>query len=145
MSLQQRIGLFLTLVATGIALTGTAGEPIFAQAQPKPQPDRNGNYFSNDAPMKGTAPSPLMAGSLWQVVSVGLNCRRGAGTQHGIARQFKRGELLQADVGRGGADEVLLNVKDSTGQPWMRVRSAKDKNFHCYVRANRLYIKPYQS
>jgi hypothetical protein len=106
-----------------------------------PQPDQNGNYMGNDAPLKGT--SRFMAGSLWQVVSRGLNCRSNPGMQTAIARQFKQGEILQADVGRGGADEVLINAKDEKGNPWMRVRSAQGKDYKCYVRANRLYIQPH--
>ncbi len=115
---------------------------VWAQVSPMPQPDRSGNYFSNDAPVKGTAPSPLMPGSLWQVVSSELNCRRRAGRDAAIVRQFRQGALLQAEVGRGGADEVLLNAKDQTGQPWMWVRSPQGQSHACYVKANRRYIQP---
>jgi hypothetical protein len=132
---------FLTCV-TLLACTGAVS--VLAQAPSLPQPDRNGNYFSNEAPIQGSAPSPLMPGSLWQVVASGLNCRRNAGLNYGVVRQFHRGELLQADVGRGGADEVLLNVKDNSGNPWMRVRSSRGSDYQCYVRANRRYIQPYR-
>ncbi len=138
MNRPRHIAILLTL----FALTGTGS--VLAQAASQPQPDQHGNYFSNDTPIRGTAPSPLMAGSLWQVMSRRLNCRSNAGMQYKITQQFKQGKLLQADVGRGGSDEVLLNITDQQGQPWMRVRSAQGKNYNCYVRANRLYIQPSQ-
>jgi hypothetical protein len=138
MNLQRLAVISLTI----LALTGT--QSVLAQTPSLPQPDRNGNYLSNDTPFKGTAPSPLMRGSLWQVVSSRLNCRSGFGLGYGITRQFQRGELLQAEVGRGGSDEVLLNPKDEKGQPWMPARSPQGKNYNCYVRANHRYIQPYQ-
>jgi hypothetical protein len=109
------------------------------------KPDRNGDYFGNDAPIKGKKPanSKIMVGSLWQVVSPGLNCRVSTGTQSPIVRSFKKGAILQANVGRGGSDEVLLNGKDQQGKPWMRVRSAAGEDYECAVRANNRYIKPY--
>ena len=136
MNLQKPTVIVLTM------FSWIAAGSVLAQTSPVPKPDRNGNYFSNDAPIKGTVSGRLMAGSLWQVVSRGLNCRSQKGTRHRIVRQFKQGGLLQADVGRGGADEVLLNAKDENGNPWMRVRSAQGTNYNCYVRANRLYIQP---
>lgn len=133
---------FLTYV-TLVVCTGTVS--VLAQVPSLlPQPDRNGNYFSNEAPIQGSAPRPLMPGSLWQVISFGLNCRQNAGLNYGVVRQFRQGELLQADVGRGGADEVLLNAKDKSGNPWMRVRSSQGRDYQCYVRANRRYIQPYR-
>ncbi|MBD1857109.1 MULTISPECIES: hypothetical protein [Leptolyngbya] len=130
--------LTLTIITITIA-TPTLSEPYNSN------PDRQGNYFSNEAPVKGTVQSPLMRGSLWQVTVSYLNCRSNADAKSRIIRQFKRSELLQADVGRGGADEVLLNAKDKNGSPWMRVRSASGQNYKCYVRANRRYIQPYSS
>ncbi len=128
------------LTMTIVAFAGS----VLAQASPVPQPDHKGNYFRNDAPILGTVPRILMPGGLWQVVSTGLNCRAQVGMDYPITRQFKRGELLQADVGRGGSDEVLFNAKDQTGNPWMRVRSASGIDYGCYVRANRRYIQPYR-
>jgi hypothetical protein len=109
-------------------------------------PDRNGDYFSNYAPIQGKQPanSKNMPGSLWQVVSPGLNCRRGTGTNFAIVRSFGKGTILQADVGRGGADEVLYNGKDKQGKPWMLVRSEAGESYSCNVRANIKYIKPYK-
>ena len=137
MNLQQFT--MISLIMLGLTRT----EFVVAQMPPKPQPDRNGDYFSNAAPVQAKKPfnSP---GSLWQVVAAsGLNCRSGAGIRDGVTRQFKQGVLLQADVGRGGSDEVLVNVKDRNGQPWMRVRSQLGENYNCYVRANHRYIRPY--
>lgn len=130
------------LLVIAIVISSCSAISVSAQAG-IPKPDRGGNYFSNEAPVKGIAPSPLMSGSLWQVVSRGLNCRRGAGVNYGIVRQLKQNEILQAEVWRGGADEVLLNSKDLTGMPWMPVRakSLRAKDI-CYVRANSRYIHP---
>jgi hypothetical protein len=138
MDLQRLTVLSLTI----LAVTGTPS--VLAQPLAIPQPDRNGNYLRNDTPFTGTAPSPLMRGSLWQVVSSGLNCRSGFGLRYGVTRQFNRGALLQAEVGRGGSDEVLVNPKDEKGQPWMPARSPQGQNYNCYVRANHRYIQPYQ-
>ncbi len=118
-----------------------------AQNIPQKAPDESGDYYSNEAPLKGTAPSPLMAGSLWLVVKNQLNCRQNAGRNEPIIRQFKKGDIIQAEVGRGGADEVLINALDDQGKPWMYVRGGKDvKDLpirSCYVRANQRYIQPY--
>jgi len=113
----------------------------FAQAQP--QPNNQGDYFSNAAPIQAQKPfnSP---GGLWQVVSPGLSCRSGVGTNYRTVRQFQQGVLLQANVGRGGSDEVLINATDGKGKPWMAVRSAQGSDYACYVRANQRYIQPYQ-
>jgi hypothetical protein len=110
--------------------------------QPVPQPDQNGDYFSNEAPLKRqNPPSKMQAGSLWQVVSATLNCRAAAGTNQTVLRQYKQAAILEAEVGRGGSDEVLLNVKDVNGKPWMVVRGSRSED-RCYVRANRRYIRP---
>jgi hypothetical protein len=130
----------LSLLLLTIALTH--GNAIAAQEMSFATPDRNGDYFSNYAPIQGKKPANT-PGSLWQVVSPGLNCRSGLGTQFSIVRSFKVGILLQADVGRGGSDEVVMNGKDNQGKPWMRVRSEAGKSYQCNVRANRRYIKPY--
>ncbi|MEB3337815.1 MAG: hypothetical protein VKJ46_10155 [Leptolyngbyaceae bacterium] len=112
----------------------------------KPSPDPSGNYYSNEASLKGTAPAPLMAGSLWKVVANSLNCRQQPGISHPIIKRFKKGNIIQAEVGRGGSDEVLLNALDNKGQPWMFVRGGKNPrnspSLNCYVRANQLYIRP---
>jgi len=109
------------------------------------QPDANGDFARNETPIRGTVPpeSKLSPGSLWRVVSPGLNCRRQANASSPIVRHFKAGDTLQVEVYRGGSDEVLLNAKDGTGKPWMYVRAASFKlDDACYVRANRRYIQP---
>jgi hypothetical protein len=134
-------------VLTSISLTliALAGAPLVsAQTPVTPKPDRNGDYFSNEALIQGKVPRPYSTGSLWQVVPVELNCHSGVGLDYGITRKFKRGEILQADLGRGGSDEVIRNAKDKNDKPWMRVRSASGENYNCYVRANNVYIQPYQ-
>lgn len=119
---------------------------VKAQDFPFAKPDRNGDYFSNYAPMRGQVRKNTsnMAGSLWQVHSPGLNCRSQPDVKSPIIQQFKIGTILQADVGRGGSDEVLINGTDSQGKPWMSVRSQAGENYNCYVRANKRYIKPYR-
>ena len=80
-------------------------KPSFAQTPVLP--DRDGDYFSNAALIQAKKPfnSP---GSLWQVVASRLNCRSGIGMNYNVTRQFKRGEVLQANIDRGGSDEVLM-------------------------------------
>ncbi len=126
-----------------IAIAITSANSVSAQ-DTFAKPDRNGDYFSNYAPIQAKSPSGrMMAGSLWQVVASGLNCRGSAGTQAPIVRSFKKRTILQANVGRGGSDEVHFNWKDKQGQPWMAVRSEAGTEYDCVVRANSRYIKPY--
>jgi hypothetical protein len=135
-------------VVTGLLAlaVGVFTFPVFAQiafAQTTvPEPDLNGNYWRNQAVRLGQVASPLSPGFLWRVAALGLNCRSGAGLDYAIVRQFEQGQLLQADVGRGGSDEVLINATDDNGNPWMRVRSPIGESYDCYVRANRRYIQP---
>ena len=114
--------------------------PTVARSEPA-QPNAAGDYDSNEGYQLARLPvnSP---GYLWRVVSAGLNCRAEASSKSSIVRQFRRGQVVQANVGRGGSDEVLQNAKDSDGKPWMWVRSAAGQNYNCYVRANRKYIEP---
>jgi hypothetical protein len=130
------------LPANGLLLLAALSASSLALAAPPlPQPDRQGDYYSNEAPVKGQAPPPLMAGSLWQVVALQLNCRRDPGLNQPIVRQFIQGDWLQAEVYRGGSDEVLLNALDGTGKPWMPVRG-KTWRDRCFVRANHRFIQP---
>jgi hypothetical protein len=132
----------IVLIATVLVANGGA---IALAEMPSDRSAQKADFDRNEAPLKGTVPSgsKLMPGSLWQVVSPGLNCRQKAGVNFPIVRTFKSGDRLQAEVGRGGADEVLINAKDSTGKPWMWVRAKTFKpEDACYVRANSQYIKP---
>jgi hypothetical protein len=129
--------------AIGLAMATLVSLASGAVAQSlSSQPDRNGNYYSNDAPVKATPSSGrLMAGSLWEVTAHELNCRRAPRSNAPVVHQFQQGDVLQANVYRGGSDEVLLNRKDADGNPWMPVR--RDGSAHeCYVRANRQFIQP---
>ena len=85
--------------------------------------------------------SKLAAGSLWQVVASSLNCRHAASLDSSIIRKYRVGVLIEAEVYRGGSDEVLVNPVDRDGKPWMPVRGKNAENV-CYVRANSLYISP---
>lgn len=132
------------ILSITLLLIASGGTIAVAQT-PIPQPDRYGDYLSNSAPIQGTVPSDskLAPGSLWEVTSPRLNCRRKPDVNSLQVRQFKSGDRLQAEVYRGGSDEVLVNAKDATGKPWMYVRSKTFKlEDGCYVRANRRYIKP---
>ncbi len=123
----------------------TFGLSTIALVQPLiNQPDRLGDYHSNEAPLRGTAVGALMAGWLWQVAARRLNCRHASGNEQVIVRQFKQGDVLEAEVYRGGSDEVLRNPIDRSGKPWMTVRG-KSASAICYVRANKRYIQPLSS
>jgi hypothetical protein len=101
----------------------------------------NGDYYSNEAPVKGTAPRSLMPGSLWRVTATHLNCHAAPGADQPIVRSLQQGDEFQVEVFRGGSDEVLLNAKDAAGKPWMPVRGQSFVD-RCYVRANQRYIQP---
>lgn len=121
---------------------------VNAQTWEQNQPNEWGDYYQNETGQKGTIPSGsrLMAGGLWQVVTPVLNCREKPGISSPIIHQFYAEQILQAEVGRGGADEVLINALDQNRLPWMFVRGIGGENHlekKCYVRANRRYIQPY--
>lgn len=103
-----------------------------------------GDWYSCQGPVMAPEPAgPAMAGSLWRVVAPsGLLGRRSPAVSAPVVARFPTGTVLQADVGRGGADEVWINALDSAGQPWMRVRTREGRDLDCYVRANARYIRP---
>ena len=140
--MRQNIQIIAILLMTNLSSIALAQAQTPSQV---PKPDAQGDYYSNVAPIKGTVPpgNSLMVGSLWQVVSQKLNCRRQPSLQAPVVRRFRTGNILQAEVFRGGSDEVLINAKDAAGKPWMWVRAATFKlEDACYVRANDRYIKP---
>jgi hypothetical protein len=130
-----------------LVLFSSVATAAFVQNAAASSPDKSGDYYSNEAPAKGTAPSPSMAGSLWVVVPQKLNCRKNPGASNPIVKVFNRGDVIQAEVGRGGSDEVLTNIRDSSGKPWMWVKGGQNvqnsSSLKCYVRANNRYINPY--
>jgi hypothetical protein len=118
---------------------------LMAAARPQalPRPDSRGDYTRNDGPVKAKSPSGSRSpGSLWRVVAPGLAGRTEPGLKGKIVMSFKQGTVLQADVGRGGSDEVLQNAVDGSGHTWMRVRTEDGKDLGCYVRANSRFIRP---
>lgn len=131
-------------------------EPQFAQpvnARPvKAQPEENvysqpqispiGNYLTNAGPVKGTVTGHATAGALWRVMTPQLNCRQGPSPKARVILSFRHGAVLQADLGRGGSDEVLYNARDARGYTWMLVRSRQGQPYHCYVRAHQRFIRP---
>ncbi len=123
----------------------TLTNPVIAQDDFYNQPKitKNGDYVTNAGPVKGNVTSGIFSqGSLWYVVSSDLKCREQADINTKIVRSFKKNAIIQADVGGGGADEVLYNAPDNQGRTWMRARSQNGKDYHCYVRANKKYIRP---
>ena len=119
--------------------TGLAQDDFYT----RPRIDARGDYLTNAGPVSGgTVYRMAQAGALWRVVSPGLNCRAQADPKAPSLRWFRRGTLLQANLGMGGADEVLYNAKDARGYTWMWVRSRKGQDLNCYVRANRHFIRP---
>lgn len=107
-----------------------------------PKLDPQGNWLTNVAPIQGHVKSPDAAGGLWRVIASGLRCRQQPQVQAPIVQIFARGNLLQADIGRGGADEVVLNPRDARGGTWMRVRDRGGNALNCYVRAQQSLIRP---
>ncbi len=111
--------------------------PVAVQAQ-----DYGSDFYRNESLVQAPSRnSKLAAGSLWQVVTSTLNCRRAASLDSSVIRQYQSGVLIEAEVYRGGSDEVLVNPVDSNRKPWMAVRG-RDSEDVCYVRANSRYISP---
>ena len=109
----------------------------------KPQMTINGDFLTNATPVQGKVISgSLMAGGLWRIITSNLNCRQDLSLTSPIVRTFKKGDIIQADVGAGGADEVLYNAKDHHDNTWMLSRSKNGRDYKCYVRANKKYIEP---
>jgi hypothetical protein len=134
---------FVTFPALSLLLLLT---PI-ARSQADPPiavPNAVGDYFTNLGQERGSVPqgSKLSPGSLWRVVSPGLNCRAKPDSKSAIVRQFRQGQVVQIYLGRGGSDEVFQNAIDRDGKPWMGVMSPTGENYNCNVRANRKYIRP---
>lgn len=133
------------LRAFSVMMLITLTNPVIAQDDfyNKPQITPNGDYITNAGPVKGKViRGTFSQGSLWYVVTSNLKCREQPDINTPIIRSFKKNALIQADVGGGGADEVLYNAKDSQGRTWMKARSQNGKDYDCYVRANKKYIRP---
>ncbi len=131
-----------------LGLFSSVATVAFARTTPINSADRFGDYYSNNAPVRGTAPSGLMPGSLWRVVAQNLNCRSRPAPSSRIIKVFTQGDVIQAEVGRGGSGRVFINSGDSSGKPWMWVRGGQvfknSSSLKCYVRANSRYINPYR-
>ncbi|MBT9544316.1 MAG: hypothetical protein IV090_02915 [Candidatus Sericytochromatia bacterium] len=118
--------------------------PVWAESDlyTRPQMDAQGNWLTNSGPVPGRTQSPQTPGALWRVVSHQLNCRAQPSRHAALITTFRKGHLLQANLGRGGSDEVLFNPLDRAKNPWMWVRSAEGHNLGCFVRAHRSFIQP---
>jgi hypothetical protein len=135
----QNIPILATLVLMVITNAVMAQDDFYK----KPQMAINGDFLTNAAPVQGKVISgSLMAGGLWRIITSNLNCRQDLSLTSPIVRTFKKGDIIQADVGGGGADEVLYNPKDRYDNTWMLSRSKNGRDYKCYVRANKKYIEP---
>jgi hypothetical protein len=103
-------------------------------------PDANGDYFSNETPVLGKPSPGRSPGSLWRTLQA-LGCRKTPDTNSPILRNLAKGTIIEAEVWRGGSDEVLVNPVDKQGKPWMAVRG-KTSGDVCYVRARKQNIQP---
>jgi len=102
-----------------------------------------GNYLRNDGARLATQPQGhLQAGGLWRVICPALRGRAQPDRRSRVVHVFPAGTVLQADVGRGGSDEVLLNSVDREGGTWMRARTRAGKPLDCYVRADTRTLAP---
>lgn len=129
-------------VMSALCLGSTAFAQDGAPLEEAPRADARGDWARNVGYVTGKVPArTLMPGSLWRVVSRSAEgrSRPGGGS---VVRTFAKGSIIQADVGRGGADEVFINARDAGGRPWMRVRTASGEALGCYVRANKTVIRP---
>ncbi len=120
--------------------------PVWAESDlyTRPQMDTQGNWLTNSGPISGQAKSPQMPGALWRVVSSQLNCRAQPSRHAALITTFRKDHLVQANLGRGGSDEVLFNALDRSKNTWMWVRSAEGHDLGCFVRAHRSFIQPLQ-
>ena len=105
-------------------------------------PDRQGNYYRNEANVQAQRPSKWGNGSLWQVVVDSLNCRQEPSIDSPVKRTYLANDILEVQIYRGGSDEVLINPRDQNGRPWMPVRDGFSAEGACYVRANSRFIRP---
>lgn len=129
---------FLKSLTYSMLLLGSL--PFSAQAQVPV--DAQGNYYRNVTSVQAENNSSKgSAGSLWLVRVDGLNCRRSASIDSPVVRVYAADSLLEVEVYRGGSDEVLVNVLDQNGRPWMPVRGRSVEDV-CFVRANSRYIQP---
>lgn len=110
----------------------------------RPQKSAQGEWLSNGGPVTGAIHDQgQMAGALWRVISRrGLNCRRGPELNSAIVRRLAYGTQIQADLGRGGSDDVYYNALDSRKQAWMLIRTAQGQKLNCYLRAHQSLIQP---
>ncbi|MBS2033916.1 hypothetical protein JST97_02960 [bacterium] len=107
------------------------------------QVDGEGNYLTNDAPIKGKVQMSLLnPGGLWKVRCAVLDAYSEPNANSKVVRSFSQDDILQANAGTGGSDEGLRNVKDSQGQYWMSCRDLAGNDLNCWVNANTLTLTP---
>ena len=105
-------------------------------------PDKQGNYYRNETNVRAQRVDRYGTGSLWRVVVDSLNCRKEPSINSAVQRTYNANDIIEAQIGRGGSDEVLINARDKNGRPWMQVRSVTSTFEGCYVRANSRFIQP---
>jgi len=85
-------------------------------------PDKQGNYYRNETNVRAQRVDRYGTGSLWRVVVDSLNCRKEPSINSAVQRTYNANDIIEAQIGRGGSDEVLINARDKNGRPWMQVR-----------------------
>ncbi|MBE9201399.1 MULTISPECIES: SH3 domain-containing protein [unclassified Nodularia (in: cyanobacteria)] len=124
------------------SLIGIISLPSLAQQRQTPTPTRQGDYNSAITKFPDGSQAVLLS---WftKIRSGKLNCRSAPGVNQRVIKQFQANELLQADAGAKNSQEPI--VRDSQGNPWLRVKIANNQGKTqgtCFVRANRQFIEP---
>ncbi|OIP78118.1 MAG: hypothetical protein AUK48_02325 [Oscillatoriales cyanobacterium CG2_30_44_21] len=114
---------------------GSYGATLIAQ-------DAEFDYYRNETEIKANRKSRYGTGSLWRVKVDQLNCRQEPSLDSPIKQTYANNTVLEVQIYRGGSDEVLENLRDRLGKPWMPVRDRDSSQSQCYVRANSRYIQP---
>lgn len=136
----RRLAALALLIA---AMLGPVLAAPMAPLEEAPHADSRGDWMRNVGYVTGKVPARTqMPGSLWRVVSAQADGRAEPSRTARLVCTFPKGTVLQADVGRGGSDEVFENARDAEGRPWMRVRTVTGQSLACCVRANKAVIRP---
>ncbi|GAX34924.1 SH3 domain-containing protein [Nodularia sp. NIES-3585] len=121
---------------------GMISLPSLAQQRQTPKPNVQGDY--NSAITKFPDGSKAVLLSWFTNIRNGrLNCRSAPGVNQRIIQQFQPNDLIQVDAGANNSQELI--VRDSQGNPWLRVKIVNNQgqsHRNCFVRANRQFIEP---
>lgn len=110
------------------------------------QVDGEGNYLTNDAPIKGKVQMSLLnPGGLWKVRCAVLDAYSEPNANSKLIHSYSQDDIIQANAGTGGSDEGLRNVKDAQGQYWMSCRDLAGNELNRWVIATTLTLTPVKS